>query len=259
MQLSFSKYHGAGNDFIIIDNRAGIFTKGSSVIKQICDRHFGIGADGLMLLEKSSEADFYMRYFNSDGNESTMCGNGGRCITQFANQIGLIQSSASFVGIDGKHNANILSENIINLKMQDVSEIEVGENYYFINTGSPHYVCFVNNIQEVDVMSIGRSIRNSFNLQNGGTNVNFIDLSNDEINIRTFERGVESETLACGTGSVASAIAYYYHTKKHKPEYKIHTQGGELIVTFNRVNDLLFNEVWLKGPAIHVFDGHINI
>ncbi|RPH29852.1 MAG: diaminopimelate epimerase [Bacteroidales bacterium] len=259
MQLLFSKYHGAGNDFVIIDNRAESFPKSTNLIKHLCDRHFGIGADGLMLLEKATNADFYMRYFNSDGNESTMCGNGGRCITLFAKNIGVIQSSARFMGIDGEHAANFESPNMVNLKMQDVSGVVTGSNFYFLNTGSPHYVCFVDDVQKVDVMAQGRAIRNSYNLDNGGTNVNFIDFTNDFINIRTFERGVEAETLACGTGTVASTIAYYLHTKNIKSEYTIHTQGGELFVKFKQLNDSKFEDIWLKGPANHVFDGQIAV
>jgi len=259
MRINFSKYHGAGNDFIIIDNRVATFSKEINLIKHLCDRHFGIGADGLMLLEPSAEADFYMRYFNADGKESTMCGNGGRCITLFAKELGIIESSAKFIGIDGLHQANIEAGNIINLKMQDVSGIEIGENYYFLNTGSPHYVCFVDNVQAIDVISRGKSIRNSINLNGGGTNVNFVDFSNEMINIRTYERGVESETLACGTGSVASAIAFCRHSNTTRSEYKIQTQGGELLVRFKRINDSEYSDVWLKGPAIHVFDGQIII
>jgi diaminopimelate epimerase len=143
--------------------------------------------------------------------------------------------------------------------MQDVSGIEIGENYYFINTGSPHYVCFVEDVQKIDVDTKGRSIRNSFNLKNGGTNVNFVDFLNDSINIRTFERGVEAETLACGTGSVASAIAYDLHSKKNQSEYTINTQGGKLLVRFNRLNEFEFRNIWLQGPVVHVFDGQMNI
>ena len=259
MQLSFSKYHGTGNDFIIIDNRAETFPKETRLIKHLCDRHFGIGADGLMLLEPSGDANFYMRYFNADGNESTMCGNGGRSITLFARELGLIKSSAHFMGIDGEHYAKIDANNIIDLKMQDVNSIDVGKNYYFINTGSPHYVCFVDDVQKIDVIITGRAIRNNFNLNNGGTNVNFVDFSNEMINIRTYERGVESETLACGTGSVASAIAYCCHSKIYKSEYKIQTLGGELKVKFERLNDFEYKNIWLKGPAVHVFDGQIII
>jgi diaminopimelate epimerase len=259
MQINFSKYHGAGNDFIIVDNRNNLFPKNTNVIKQLCNRNFGIGADGLMLLESSSDSDFYMRYYNSDGKESTMCGNGGRCITLFAKQIGLIDIQTNFTGIDGGHIAQVVSTNIINLKMNDVNGIEIGDNYYFMNTGSPHFVRFVNDLQNIDIAAQGRLIRNNFNLQNGGTNVNFADISNGVLQIRTYERGVESETLACGTGSVASAIAYYLHTKSYQEEYEVHTQGGVLQVRFTNTNDKHFKNIWLKGPAIHVFDGHINL
>jgi len=259
MQINFSKYQGAGNDFIILDNQDGSFPMETSLIKKLCDRHFGIGADGLMLLESSDNADFYMRYFNSDGNESTMCGNGGRCITHFANRIGLIKSSAHFIGIDGDHAANIEAIGIINLKMQDVTEVEVGDGYYFINTGSPHYVCFVEDVKLIDVNLLGKSIRKSFNLKNGGTNVNFVDLSDGRIHLRTFERGVESETLACGTGSVATAIAVNCRLAESKNEYKIQTQGGDLTIKFTKITNSKFTDIWLRGPATHVFDGYISI
>jgi len=259
MILYFSKYHGAGNDFVIVDNRTSIFPISTDLIKKLCNRHFGIGADGLMLLENTPQADFYMRYFNSDGNESTMCGNGGRCITLFAKNRGIIELSANFLGVDGEHESNFEADGNINLKMQNISEVEIGNDYYFLDTGSPHYVRFVNDVQKVDVFSQGIQIRNAFNLQNGGTNVNFIDFNNGIINIRTFERGVENETLACGTGTVASTIAYYLHTKKFEPEYRIQTQGGVLYVKFNVMNESTFNNIWLKGPAVHVFDGEIEI
>ncbi|HCT31032.1 MAG TPA: diaminopimelate epimerase [Bacteroidales bacterium] len=259
MTLKFTKYHGTGNDFIIIDNRSNIFPKSTKLINYLCNRHFGIGADGLMLLENATDADFYMRYYNADGNESTMCGNGGRCIALFARTIGITGLSTHFLGVDGKHEAHIEPGNIVNLKMQNVSGVEVGDGYYFLNTGSPHYVCFVDDVQKVGVYNQGKQIRNSFNIQNGGTNVNFIDYNNNIINIRTFERGVENETLACGTGTVASSIAYALHTKDSKPEYQVQTQGGTLYVRFNRINDSNYEEIWLKGPAVHVFDGIIDI
>jgi len=259
MTLLFSKYHGAGNDFVIVDNRTSIFPISTDLIKKLCTRHFGIGADGLMLLENTPSADFYMRYFNSDGNESTMCGNGGRCITLFAKNKGIIGLYAIFLGVDGEHESNFEVDGNINLKMQNVSDVEIGNDYYFLNTGSPHYVRFVDDVQKVDVFRQGKQIRNAFNLKNGGTNVNFIDYNNGIINIRTFERGVENETLACGTGTVASTIAYYLHTKKFEPEYRIQTQGGVLYVKFNVMNENTFNNIWLKGPAVHVFDGEIEI
>lgn len=259
MKINFSKYHGAGNDFVIIDNRSALFPISTELIKTLCNRHFGIGADGLMLLENTTKADFYMRYFNSDGNESTMCGNGGRCITLFAKNKGIIGASSRFLGVDGEHESNFDSDGIINLKMQNVSGIEIGDDYYFLNTGSPHYVKFVNDVQKVDVLNQGKQIRNSFNLQNGGTNVNFVEFNDKTINIRTFERGVEDETLACGTGTVASTIAYYIHTKRFEPEYRIQTQGGLLYVKFEVINDSNFSNIWLKGSAMHVFDGEIEI
>lgn len=259
MKISFSKYHGAGNDFVIIDSRNIQFPKETEVIKHLCDRHFGIGADGLMLLENSSSHDFYMRYFNSNGNESTMCGNGGRCITLFAHNIGLINESTNFMGVDGEHSSIIENDGLINLKMQDVKGIDKGENYYFLNTGSPHYVSFVDDVHRIDVAIEGKRIRHTFNSNNGGTNVNYVDITKNKINIRTFERGVEAETLACGTGSVASAIAYAVHFNDFKSEYLVKTLGGELRVRFNRVNELDFDNIWLKGPAVHVFDGQIII
>lgn len=259
MKISFSKYHGAGNDFVIIDNRSNHFPLNTSLINKLCDRHFGIGADGLMLLENSLKADFHMRYFNSDGNESTMCGNGGRCITLFAKNKGIIKTSAHFFGVDGEHESNIEHDGNVNLKMQNVSEIEIGNDYYFLNTGSPHFVRFVDDVHKIEVSKQGKQIRDSFNLKDGGTNVNFIDYNNKIISIRTFERGVEGETLACGTGTVASTIAYYLHTKNHESEYRVQTLGGVLYVKFEVINDNHFSNIWLKGPATHVFDGEIEI
>jgi diaminopimelate epimerase len=259
MQVKFSKYQGAGNDFIIIDNRIESFPKELLLIKKLCDRHFGIGADGLMLLESHDTADFYMRYFNSDGNESTMCGNGGRCITYFAQKTGIIESSAHFLGIDGEHMSLIEENGLVNLKMQDVDTVEVGNGYYFINTGSPHYVSFVDDVNLIDVNLSGNTIRNSFNLKNGGTNVNFVDFSSDKIHVRTYERGVESETLACGTGSVATAIALNFKLHEVKTEYKIITLGGELTIKFDKIGNNVYKNIWLRGPATHVFDGIISI
>jgi diaminopimelate epimerase len=259
MQVKFSKYQGAGNDFIIIDNRVESFPKELSIIKNLCDRHFGIGADGLMLLESSDTADFYMRYFNSDGNESTMCGNGGRCITQFAKKIGIIESSSHFLGIDGEHMSVIEENGLVNLKMQDVDKVEVGNDYYFINTGSPHYVCFVDDVNLIEVNLAGKTIRNNFNLKYGGTNVNFVDILTDKIHVRTYERGVESETLACGTGSVATAIAVNYKLQEAKTEYSILTRGGELAIKFNKISNQEYKNIWLRGPATEVFDGLISI
>ncbi len=260
MKINFSKYQGAGNDFIIIDDRGKLFPASTELINKLCNRHFGIGADGLMLLSNSSDGDFLMRYFNSDGNESTMCGNGGRCITHFANKLGIIQSSTVFWGIDGVHNAELTDKNYVRLKMKDVEEIEIIDDNYFIDTGSPHYVSFVRDVDAIDVNREGKLIRQSVNLNNGGTNVNFIQvIENDTIKIRTFERGVEAETLACGTGAVASSIAYVQYFEIDKNRIRLIAPGGELLVTFDRKDSTNFNNIWLEGPAKHVFDGTIDI
>jgi len=259
MTIDFSKYQGAGNDFIIIDNRSGTFTPNTELIKSLCDRHFGIGADGLMLLESTPGYDFYMRYFNSDGNESTMCGNGGRCITLFAKQHSLIDSSAKFMGIDGEHKSEILDKCYVKLKMQDVNNFEVGDDYYFIDTGSPHFVYFVDDVTKIDVNTEGRLIRKSHNINNGGTNVNFVQPNGNKIKLRTYERGVEGETLACGTGSVATAIAFNHYFESEDTEFIIHTLGGELKVSFTKKGESEYENIWLEGPAMHVFDGKLEI
>ncbi|MFW6101370.1 MAG: diaminopimelate epimerase, partial [Bacteroidota bacterium] len=210
MTQHFHKYHGAGNDFIIINNRQGVFPPDKNVIKRLCRRRFGIGADGLMFLETSAEADFYMRYFNSDGNESTMCGNGGRCIVSFAYDQGLIDKKTRFLASDGPHEAVIRDDNLVALKMQDVERVKTLGEHYFVDTGSPHYVRFVDDPEQVNVYEEGRKIRYNSQFSETGVNVNFVSLEEgDQIAIRTYERGVENETLACGTGAVASAISAY--------------------------------------------------
>jgi diaminopimelate epimerase len=255
MRIPFSKYHGAGNDFIIIDNRKSQFSPKTSLINKLCHRQFGIGADGLMLLEQDPDSDFKMRYFNSDGKESTMCGNGGRCIVLFAKNLGIINGQTRFFGIDGLHLANIVDENTVNLKMKDVDDIEHNDDFYLLNTGSPHYVTFVNDIDSIDVTLEGRLIRQSMLTDSGGVNVNFVQITSDGIKIRTYERGVEGETLACGTGAVASAIATNHWLEDQKNDYQINARGGILNVSFIKSGDEKFTNIWLKGPAIHVFDG----
>ncbi|MGE0079193.1 MAG: diaminopimelate epimerase [Bacteroidales bacterium] len=259
MKIPFSKYQGAGNDFVIVDDRNQNFPVSNNLIKKLCDRHFGIGADGLMLLSNSTKYDFLMRYFNSDGNESTMCGNGGRCITHFANKIGLIETSTVFEGIDGAHHASIVKKNYIRLKMKDIDSIEMMDDNYFIDSGSPHYINFVRDVDSVDVNREGKLIRQSVNINNGGTNVNFIQvISNDILKIRTFERGVEAETLACGTGAVASSIAYSLYFETESKSIKLIAPGGELFVSFKKENSSSFKDVWLEGPAHHVYNGEID-
>jgi diaminopimelate epimerase len=255
MRIPFSKYHGAGNDFIIIDNRKNQFSPETSLINKLCHRQFGIGADGLMLLEQNPDSDFKMRFFNSDGKESTMCGNGGRCIVLFAKSLGIINDQTRFIGVDGLHHATIVDENTVNLKMKDVDNIEHDDDFYLINSGSPHYVTFVKDIDSIDVTLEGRLIRQSILTDSGGVNVNFVQITSDGIKIRTYERGVEGETLACGTGAVASAIATNHWLEDQKKDYQINARGGILYVSFIKSNDEKYTNIWLKGPAIHVFDG----
>ncbi|MFP4557615.1 MAG: diaminopimelate epimerase [Bacteroidales bacterium] len=259
MQQSFSKYHGAGNDFIIIDNRNKQFNPAPEVINSLCHRHFGIGADGLMLLENSEHADFFMRYFNSDGHEATMCGNGGRCLVMFASKLGIIKDSTHFMGVDGEHKAQILDKENVRLKMIDVNEIQIEDDHYIINTGSPHYIQFVNDIEKIDVENQGRVIRSSFSSHTGGVNVNFAQFSSNGIKIRTYERGVEAETLACGTGAVATAIAANHWFNEDESLYALHARGGELKVSFERTASEQYQNIWLQGPTVHVFDGVIKL
>lgn len=263
MTLKFEKYQGAGNDFIIIDNRNGEFQPVTETVESLCDRNFGIGADGLMLLENDDEHDFFMRYFNSDGKESTMCGNGGRCISVFAKSLGLgTGEKVIFNSIDGLHEAHFIEEieeTLVRLKMIDVLEVEEHDDYYFINTGSPHYVTFVEDLEAMDVYEEGKAIRNSEPFMPGGTNVNFVEIFDDEIFVRTFERGVEDETLACGTGSTAAAIAASLFLESDQNEWSIEVMGGYLTVNFEKTEDNTFKNVWLTGPAEKVFEGTITI
>lgn len=263
MGVNFVKYQGAGNDFVIIDNRDGKFLPTTETVEFLCDRNFGVGADGLMLLENDDDHDFFMRYFNSDGKESTMCGNGGRCISVFAKSLGLGSGEkVVFNSIDGLHEAHFSEEDgevLVRLKMIDVTQIEEHEDFYFINTGSPHYVTFVEDLEEMDVYEEGKAIRNSETFMPNGTNVNFVEIFEDEIFVRTFERGVEDETLACGTGSTAAAIATALFLESDQNEWSVEVMGGFLSVSFEKTEDNTFKNVWLTGPAEKVFEGSINL
>ena len=259
MLVHFFKYHGTGNDFIIIDNRHQKFTHSKkSLINYLCNRRFGIGADGLMVLMEHPELDFEMKYFNSDGQEGSMCGNGGRCIADFAKKLGLINDVTEFQAIDGVHQAIVLRD-AVKLKMQNVSGIEQGNHYYFLDTGSPHYVTFRENLEETDVFEEGRKIRFNTRFKEEGTNVNFVKVSEDKIRVRTYERGVENETLSCGTGVVASAICSTLESKTDKSSIIILTRGGKLKVCFDKINNNSFENIWLQGPIRHVFEGKIEI
>lgn len=259
MRLHFYKYQGTGNDFILIDNRKNDIQLTTEHVALLCHRHFGIGADGLMLLEVEPGADFKMVYYNSDGNQSSMCGNGGRCISAFANKMGLINDRAKFIAIDGIHEA-VIHEGFVSLKMNDVKSIEKTDDYFFVNTGSPHYVKFVENIELYNVTEEGRKIRHNERFIAEGTNVNFIERKEDSVFVRTYERGVEGETLSCGTGVTASAlVAAVSGIATGKNYCKITTLGGDLRVKFDKVLESNFYNIWLEGPAEFVYEGDIEL
>ncbi len=259
MKVNFYKYQGTGNDFIIIDNRKNNISLSEMQINQLCDRRFGIGADGLMLLENHPSLDFNMKYFNADGKESTMCGNGGKCLVAFAKSISLIDKKTNFNAIDGVHKATVNKNNSISLQMQDVSYVRLVNTNYFLNTGSPHYVTFRDDIKNIDVYNRGREIRYSAEFSPEGTNVNFVEFQNDKLFVRTYERGVENETLSCGTGVTASAISASIYSDSDKNSYDIITKGGYLNVSFKKQDRNIFSDVWLTGPATFVFTGEIDI
>ncbi len=258
MQLHFDKYQGTGNDFVLIDNREAKIALSVNQIAFLCNRRFGIGADGLMLLENADGYDFRMVYYNADGNESTMCGNGGRCIVAYAKKLGVIKDNASFVAIDGAHVATINNDGIVNLQMQDVKEVLYAGGYTELNTGSPHYVMFVDNVNNTDVFNIGRNIRNSERYQPKGINVNFVQKLEDGIHVRTYERGVEDETYSCGTGVTAAAIAANADTTGHIST-NIKTPGGNLQVSFDKKDANHIVNVILSGPATYVYSGEIAV
>ncbi|GAA4326041.1 diaminopimelate epimerase [Pontixanthobacter gangjinensis] len=259
MKLTFYKYQGTGNDFVMIDNRHLKISKNDTkLIGRLCDRKFGIGADGLILLENSedSEDDFKMVYFNADGNESSMCGNGGRCLVAFAKFLNIIEDSARFTAIDGIHEA-VIKDSLVSLKMQKVAEVSSNEDFLFLDTGSPHHVAFSENIGLKDIKKEGAAIRYSDRYGNAGTNVNFVEaISADSFSVRTYERGVEDETLSCGTGVTAVAIAAYESGKTSSEKVKLITPGGELSVSFKKTENG-YEDIWLSGPAEQVFKGEI--
>jgi len=259
MQIQFYKYQGTGNDFVLIDNRKNLVDLTMEQISFLCNRRFGIGADGLMLLELQPGCDFKMVYYNSDGNQSTMCGNGGRCIAAFAKHLELIGNTAKFLAIDGMHEA-IIESGQVSLKMQDVKQIEIGDDYFYLNTGSPHYVKIVNSLDSFDVVTEGKKVRYNGRFSEEGTNVNFIEKIDENLFVRTYERGVEDETYSCGTGVTAAAlVASIKGLSNSKNNCLIKTKGGNLEVTFEKVLEQNFYNIWLKGPATMVFNGSIDV
>lgn len=275
--MKFWKYQGAGNDFVMLDQRETqwISREDTTLIGHLCDRRFGIGADGLILLQKHPEFDFEMVYFNADGKESTMCGNGGRCIVAFAWHLGIMDRSCRFMAIDGIHEAQVsgISENAsagrtqagiaVNLKMSDVQQVEKAGDAYILNTGSPHYVRFVKNLENLDMVTEGRAVRYSDRWKKDGINVNLVAdaATNSKYPIRTYERGVEDETYACGTGATAAAIATFLSEGGKVGDFAIdlQTKGGELVVNCHANGDGTFSNIWLWGPAVRVFEGEIQL
>lgn len=260
MKINFFKYQGAGNDFILIDHsRNKLEDIDNELIMRLCDRRFGIGADGLMFITQHDDYDFEMHYFNADGKLGSMCGNGGRCIVAFAKHLGLIDRETNFLAVDGPHYARI-SENgeWVDLQMIDVDKISLDGEAFVLNTGSPHYVAFQNNLTAFDVFNEGKNIRYNSNYKNEGINVNFVEEKPDHLFVRTYERGVEDETYACGTGVTAVAMAVAKHKKQTghvKTDIKV--LGGDLKIEFDYNADK-FSNVFLCGPAKLVFEGYLN-
>ena len=253
MIIEFYKYQGTGNDFIMIDDREKEFDlTDNDLIAALCERRMGIGADGLILLREHDTLDFEMIYFNADGKQSSMCGNGGRCIIAFAQMLEMIEDETTFMAIDGEHKGRLMDDGIY-LQMQDVKKIEGVGDGLVLNTGSPHYIEMVDELDYIDVDKQGRKIRNSAPFKKDGINVNFV-LDASELQVRTYERGVEAETLSCGTGVVATAIAMHYANCIEETLVNVKTKGGELTVSFEEFNGN-YRNIWLSGEASMVFAG----
>lgn len=258
IEIPFHKYQGTGNDFVVVDNRSGLIDKNDKQFaKKLCDRKFGVGSDGLILIENHDEHDFEMVFFNPDGSQS-MCGNGSRCAVKFAQYLGIIENQTTFLSTDGVHTATITGD-IVSLSMQDVQpdKINTFPEHFTINTGSPHYVIFVSNISHKSVKDEGALIRYSDEFKENGINVNFVEKQGKQkIAVRTYERGVEDETLSCGTGVTACAIAHVLHGGVSPVQ--ISTLGGDLIVKFDLKNGAATN-IYLEGPAMKVYEGQIKL
>ena len=255
MVIEFFKYQGTGNDFVIIDNRQQRFPKNDSkFVAQLCDLKFGVGADGLLILENHAQVDFTMVYYNADGNLSSMCGNGGRCIVHFAKHLGIISDTTRFEAVDGMHEAQF-TEKGVSLKMNPVTEVKNHTTYAFLNTGSPHHVELVNDLRTYDVFNEGRTIREGiYGVE--GANVNFVEIKDENsFAVRTYERGVEDETLSCGTGVTAVAIAMHAMGKTSESKVSLFTPGGTLTVSFEQT-DTGYQNIFLEGPAVQVFKGN---
>lgn len=265
MNIEFYKYHGCGNDFILIDNREKLLPRNfNNQIASLCDRRFGIGADGLMLLQYKKKFDFEMIYYNADGGIGSMCGNGGRCITAFAQFLKIpssIKNKYEFLAADGKHSASILHDKMISLKMNEVALVKKNKTQdYILNTGSPHFVRFVKDLDGMNVVEEGRKIRNSSTFKKEGINVNFMQMQKNKITLRTYERGVEDETYSCGTGVTAAAIVYCLQNDflTENMQISIQTLGGDFKVDLSYDGEK-FHSIYLIGNAVQVFRGEFKI
>lgn len=258
MKIQFYKYEGTGNDFVILDNRANEYNHLTKAqVKFMCDRHFGIGADGLMLLNVTPGYDFGMTYYNADGGESSMCGNGGRCLVKFAYDRGIHLMNYRFLAVDGPHEAFFGEHGWVQLKMTDVGKIEPYKGDSILDTGSPHYVKIVSDVRHFNVFEEGKDIRYSKDFRAKGINVNFAQSEDEGIIVRTYERGVENETLSCGTGVTAAALVLA-HNEQGFNRVEVQTRGGRLAVEFEK-EDNKYNNIWLCGPATYVFKGEIEL
>lgn len=257
MEVHFVKYQGTGNDFVMIDNTKNQYPEFYiEQITRICNRHFGVGADGLIILEQDKNTDFKMNYYNADGSQS-FCGNGGRCAVAFAYALGMISKSCSFVAIDGIHHADVIENEVIKLKMGEISPVEKIDQDYFIHTGSPHYVRFTDNT-DLNIVEFGKSIRYNTRFEKEGTNVNLAKVQADCIDVQTYERGVEDETLSCGTGVTAVALIHASLNSTQSGKTSIKTKGGLLNVYWEK-NGEEFKNVYLEGAATRVYEGQIKI
>jgi diaminopimelate epimerase len=260
MKISFSKYQGTGNDFVMLDNLDGKYNLLSiDQIQTICDRRFGVGADGLIKINSNDQSDFEVDYYNSDGSKS-FCGNGARCSVAFAETLGIDVSKTDFIGIDGLHNASKIDD-IISLEMMNVSEVKKVNSDFIVFTGSPHYIRFTNSIESIDIVQFGKEIRYSEEYKENGINVNLVEIKSlNELIVNTYERGVEDETLSCGTGVTACVLAYGFERSLlgfNTIEVKV--KGGILKVSFNQVEKGVFENILLIGPGEFVFQGEINV
>lgn len=257
MNLTFHKYQGTGNDFVMIDNRESAFDKNNlDLVVRLCNRKFGIGADGLILIENHKSVDFDMIYFNADGTKS-FCGNGSRCAVAFAKYLNIIESKTTFNAIDGIHEATI-KEDVVELKMGDVGQVEINNNHFFIHTGSPHYIEYKEDVQNLNIIPEAHKVRYNSRFREQGTNVNFVQKKSNILEIRTYERGVEDETLSCGTGATAVALSGAIKYDMNSPVL-IKVQGGELTIKFNQISPHSFNDIWLIGKGEVVYSGEIEI